>query len=267
MKPLGRPFGATIVITSLNSELLSLCRCFIPPDVRVLVIDGQDGRRALRSIGYAIENVEDDRAILLDEDAFILDFSRVQRLLEWGASEDLACIGMSDGGVLPIRQHNPNAMNPFFNIIDLAVIRSLWDPAAILSHQGDGATMTSTLPPQNVLTPGVPYNFDDFEPYYCFYFWLVSNGLRLDWLSGSTHTDGISTILHDKACEPLLIHTWYGRCFGKDPVHTSRILQAALWASGRRPVETIDLPEGLFALGRESMLTESRGRPRTNEAT
>jgi len=239
MKPLDHPLGATIVITSLNSELLSLCRCFIPPDVRVMIIDGHDGRRALRSIRQAVEHVEDDHAILLDEDAFILDFSRVERLLSWAKSIASVCIGMPEGGVLPIRQHNPNAMNPFFNIIDLTVLRRFWDPEEIQSHQGDGAKMTTVVPPPDVLTTGAAYTFNDFEGYYCFYFWLQAKGLRLDWLTGHTHTDGISTILYDNTREPMLIHTWYARRYSHDAAQTARITQAALWASSYRNVQAV----------------------------
>jgi hypothetical protein len=231
MKPHHEALGATIVITSVNSELLKLCKSFIPAGVDVFVIDGRDGRYGMQAIAYAIEHAPGDRAILLDEDAFILNFSRLRGLLEWAVESGSACIGMSDGGVLPIRQHNPNAMNPFFNVLDLGQVRRLWNPAEVRAMRRAGSKMAELWPPEGILTPGVPYEFDDFESYYCFYFWLREQGLRLDWLTGRTHVDGISTILHDRSREPFLVHAWYGRRFGRDPLQTDRILKTAVWAA------------------------------------
>jgi hypothetical protein len=227
------PVDATIVITSLSTELLRLCRSFIPSGVPVFVIDGRHGRYGIRAIKHVIEHAPCERAILLDEDAFIIDFVRLRRLLAWTAGTGTACIGMCDGGVLPIRTHNPNSLNPFFNIIDLSQVRRKWSEAECRSHIYDGHTMRDLWPPRHILTPGVSYRFDDFESYYCFYFWLRASGLKIEWLTGSTHTDGVSTLLNDRMGEPFLLHTWYGRTFGRDLAQTERIVRAALWVASQ----------------------------------
>jgi hypothetical protein len=227
----------TIVITSLNASLLWLCRSFLPPDVPVFVIDGRRDCWGLRSIEYMIEHVPARWAVLLDEDGFVIDFGRVRQLVDHAVQHDIACIGMPDGGIVPIRRHNPNAMNMFFNILDLEQIRAKWNSAACQAHIGSGSAMRELWPPPERLTPGAAYRFDDFEPYYCFYFWLKAAGFRLEWLTGRSHTDGLSTILTDASGEPFLLHTWYGRNFVSQPCHRERILQAARFVTGGTPAD------------------------------
>jgi hypothetical protein len=177
----------------------------------------------------------------LDEDAFILDFERLCELVAWSARTGTACVGMSDGGIVPIRRHNPNALNPFFNIIDLQQVRRLWNVSECRSHMFTGHTMRELWPPEHIITPGAPYEFDDFETYYCFYFWLKAVGLKMAWLTGTTHEDGTATLLNDVSGRPFLLHTWYGRTFGRDAQQTSRIVRAAQWVArqiAKRDVST-----------------------------
>ncbi len=226
-----KSLAATIVIPSINPELRKLCRSFIPVDAPVWVVDGSNGWHPMRMIEHVIDSAPGEMAILLDEDAFIFDFDKLSRLVEWVASNRIACAGMGDGGFVPIRQHNPNAFNSFFNIIDLGQVRAKWNATECRSHKGTGRSMTRVWCQPDVLSPAVPYEFNDFEPYYCFYFWLHAAGLRMDWLTGQTHIDGISTILNDKSGEAFLLHTWYARRFGTDPRQRERITSAALWAT------------------------------------
>jgi hypothetical protein len=233
-------FEATIVITSQNRELRQLCRSFIPSTVPVFIVDGSNRCYGMRAIKYVIETVPCDRVILLDEDAFILNFTRLRRLLTWTANTDTACIGMGDGGVVSTRTHNPNALNPFFNIIALNKVRQKWNETTCRAYMAAGCEMCDLWAPNGV-TAGVAYQFDDFEPYYCFYFWLWANGFKMEWLTARTHADGVSTLLNDRHGKPFLLHAWYGREFGHDPDHTERIGRAALWAAAHTESDEPDV--------------------------
>lgn len=229
----GDSCDATIVVTSMNRALRKLCQLFIPRDFPVFVVDGARGCWGIRAIEYVIDNAPCDRAVLLDEDAFIMDADRLRRLVSWSGRTRTACVGMCDGGVVPIRTYNPNALNPFFNILDLRQIRQQWDANECRSFTGAARNVLELRAPEHVLTPGVSYRFDEFEPYYCFYFWLHAKAFPINWLRAETHRDGISTLLHDMEGEPFLLHTWYGRTFGREPRHTARIVSAAQWVARR----------------------------------
>jgi hypothetical protein len=222
--------STAIIITSQNEELLDLCRSFVPRQFPVVVLDGRNDMYGIKAIVQAVETVPHDRIVLLDEDAFIFDAVKFTRLLAWAADDGAACIGMSDGGVVPIRRHNPNVLNPFFNILDLAAIRARWNKDECLSFAGRPIAQ-ELLPPKEMLVSPRGYAFDEFEKYYCFYFWLHATGFRLHWLSAETHIDNVSTLLHDHTGQPFLLHTWYAREFGAKPSQKERITQAAEWAA------------------------------------
>lgn len=225
--------SVTIAITSQNKTLLQLCRLFTPRNLPLFIVDGRGGCHGMRAIQHVIENAPSDWTVLLDEDAFIIDTSRLERLLEWAMRTGAACVGMCDGGVVPIRTGNPNALNPFFNIIDLSRVRAKWHEPDCRAYIGAGHNMREVWPPKHVLTEGVRYQFGDFENYYCFYFWLQAVGLEMQWLTARTHTDGVSTVLNDHTGRPLVLHTWYGRRFGRHRQQTARIVRAARWVAAR----------------------------------
>jgi hypothetical protein len=221
----------TIVITSQSRELLAICRSFLPTWLRIHVLDGTGRLFGMRAIQFAIEQIDARRTVLLDEDAFVFAPSGLLSLIEWSSAAGSACVGMPDGGVVQPRTFNPNAMNPFFNILDLQQVRDRWNEDECRACRGTGTSMTHLWAPDDVISPDVPYAFCDVEAYYCFYFWLRQVGLRMDWLSAHTHTDGMSTVLSDRQKQPFLLHTWYARRFGRDRAETRRITAAALWAA------------------------------------
>ena len=151
--------------------------------------------------------------MILDEDAFVLSNERLEELVAWAAQSGHAAVGVPDGGVFPRRPHNPNALNLFFNVLDLEAIRRVWDADACARWMDRGSEMTEVWPPASLLNPAVPYLFDDYEPYYCFYFWLADAGLSTGYLDARMHSDGLSAIVLDHTAEPIVAHTWYAREF------------------------------------------------------
>jgi hypothetical protein len=226
---------ATIVITSTVPDLVALARSFLDDAWPVYVIDGSDGCYGLPAIRHVIEHVPSRRAVLLDEDAFIFDNERLRELVTWADEQGLAAVGVPDGGVFATRRQNPNALNTFFNVLDLDAIRAVWSLDACLAWRGRGAEMTEPWPPLTLFKPEVPYVFDDYEPYYCFYFWLHAAGLSTGYLDARTHSDGMSTIVLDHEHRPLLIHAWHARKF-EHPHMRDRILDAASFARGGEDV-------------------------------
>lgn len=73
---------------------------------------------------YKIMNSGVDYVINIDEDAFLIDRDAFLSLLKYCIEMDYDNCGFPDGGVLPIRKHNPLVTNAFFNIINVKKIKS-----------------------------------------------------------------------------------------------------------------------------------------------
>jgi hypothetical protein len=222
----------TVVINSTGGELFPTTLSFLDDTWPIYVIDGSDRCYGLPALRHAIENVPARWAILLDEDAFVLSNERLRELVAWAARSGHAAVGVPDGGVFPRRVHNPNALNLFFNILDLAAIRKVWDADRCAHWMDRGSEMTHPWPPASRLNPTVPYLFDDYEPYYCFYFWLADAGLSTGYLDARMHTDGLSAVVYDHQNEPVVVHTWYAREFDLPGPMRERILDVVEYARG-----------------------------------
>ncbi len=221
-----------IVITSSGSSLLEITESFVDDSWPIYVIDGSDGCYGLPALHHAVENVPSRFAVLLDEDAFVLDNDRLLALVAWTDTMGHAAVGVPDGGVHPRRVHNPNGLNLFFNVLDLESIRRVWDADECRSWLGRGSEMSTPWPPASLLKPEVSYAFDDYEPYYCFYFWLADVGLTTGYLDAHLHSDGLSAIVLDQTGQPVVIHSWYAREFDDPGPMRDRILDVVEYARG-----------------------------------
>lgn len=68
--------------------------------------------------------------------------------------------------------------------------------------------------------------YDEFEPYYRIFFYLLLRGLKPLYLGARTSpldAEGITTELFDHRARTLCLHTWYARLFATDPEHRARI--------------------------------------------
>ncbi len=206
---------------------------FLDDEWPIYVVDGSRRCYGLPALAHAIENVSARWGVLLDEDCFIMDNTRLRGLIAWAEAHGHAAVGVPDGGVIPRRDHNPNALNLFFNVLDLAAIREVWDPDQCQSWMNRGSEMTHPWPPESLLKPDVPYLFDDYEPYYCFYFWLREAGLSTGYLDARLHSDGLSAIVLEQTGHPVAIHSWYAREFDDEhgPMR-ERILDVIEYARG-----------------------------------
>lgn len=224
--------NTSIVVNSTGGGLLETTLSFLDDTWPVYVIDGSDGCYGLPAISHAIENVPTRWGVMLDEDAFVVSNDRLQELVAWADRNGHAAVGVPDGGVIARREHNPNALNLFFNVLDLEAIRRVWDADACQSWIDRGREMEHAWPPETLLKDDVPYLYDDYEPYYCFYFWLADAGLSAGYLDARLHSDGLSAIVLSPAGEPVVIHSWYAREFDTPGPMRERILDVVEFARG-----------------------------------
>lgn len=171
-----------------------------------------------------------DVVINIDEDAFITDNNRLTELVKYVVENGFANCGMPDGGVMDIRKHNPLVTNPFFNIINLKLIRDKFNIQEIREHYSRHNPEYEKFAPVSLMKN--PYAYDYYEPYNAFFVWLAVNFKTL-YLDASLHADGLSTVLKDHIGSPFLYHSWYSRFYGQDQFHTIRIQNLYREATGK----------------------------------
>ncbi|MBV9124103.1 MAG: glycosyltransferase [Planctomycetes bacterium] len=177
-------------------------------------------------LGYfrALRDLDADWVVNLDEDAFVLDPGRLQSLIRHLQAQGYAACGMPDGGVVPIRRHNPVACNAAFTVFDLRRVRRAWrdwEKAAGAGPRPEHEALVAPFARRSSLA------FDRFEPYYGLFFTLLDAGERLLYLDAEPWEDGITTLIKDHEGAPLLLHAWFSRAW-EHSHHTRRRLHHAL---------------------------------------
>lgn len=140
--------------------------------------------------GYFFTMLRDfdcDIAINIDEDAFITDPAAVVDLVDVMLDGGYANIGCSDGDPATTGRDKV-VTNPFFNVFNLALIRTRLDRSALQRRN------------------------DDAEPYYPFFRWMAATFPTL-YLPARRHADGITTIALDQQGRTLCLHTWFSRFY------------------------------------------------------
>lgn len=162
-----------------------------------------------------------DIAINIDEDAFIKDSESLLELLVFMIKNNYANCGFPDGGVLPIRYHNPLITNPFFNILDVRQLRKKFSFRTIKQYKIFDESY-KTKSPLNLINHD--FSYDMYEPYYPFFLWISQN-FKVLYLDAIVHPDNYTTILKNHTGKPFLLHSWYSRYYEIDRFHTNRINQ------------------------------------------
>jgi len=135
-----------------------------------------------------LKDTECDIAVNIDEDAFLIDPEVLPDMIRQVIEGGYANAGYPDATVIsPTR--SPLVTNPFFNILNLALIRTKYDRELIREQ-----------------------SFEDSEPYYPFFLWLAEE-FKVLYLPCHTHSDGISTIACDISGRPVCYHSWYARFY------------------------------------------------------
>lgn len=134
-----------------------------------------------------LRDLECDIAINVDEDAFITDPQAVLDLVGTLRAGGYANIGCSDGDPATTGRDRV-VTNPFFNVLDLALIRTRFD--------------------RRLLKP----RLDDAEPYYPFFRWMAET-FPTCYLPCRKHADGITTVALYGQGRMLCLHTWFSRFY------------------------------------------------------
>lgn len=161
-----------------------------------------------------------DYIVNIDEDAFVTDNERLHKLLMYCIENEYVNCGVSDGGVMEIRKHNPIVTNPFFNIINVKKIRNEFSLENVIENYSAHQIAFEKFSPKHLLRSQFAYDF--YEPYVPFFLWLDTNYKTL-FLDACEHVDGHSNEVFNHEGKPFLLHSWYSRLFGKDDFHTDRI--------------------------------------------
>ena len=207
---------------SFSPELYRLSRELYPQGVEAVRLTD----RSADGYFYAmLRDADCDIAINIDEDAYVCDPEAVMQLALKVYKEGWANAGTPDCGPGCPRSHNPIVTNPFFNILNLKLIREKYQgPAQIRAF--DYSKLKDEMTERFREQVSEPHNgsFDiyDFEPYYSFYLWLAYNFKTL-YLPSQRHGDGLSTILYDTQGNMLCKHSWMARKYKVDAAQTQRI--------------------------------------------
>jgi hypothetical protein len=108
-----------VVTRSINHSLYRLSQSTIDLPFKSVRLQDTSANGYL----YELLNMDLDYIINIDEDAFVFNNQRLLQLLEYCIINDIDACGFPDGGVLPIRTHNPLVLNPFFNIFNIKKLK------------------------------------------------------------------------------------------------------------------------------------------------
>lgn len=178
--------------------------------------------------GYFFTMLEDnecDIAINVDEDAYILNFNYILELVDFMVIKKIANIGCPDAGPGCPRGFNPIVTNPFFNILNLELIRTRevsFQSIQNFKYSDHKEIMIQKFPKELLSELIYDFNYADTEPYYTFFLWLAFNFDTL-YLKCSKHKDNHSTIVYDLNNNIICLHSWYARKYGINTFHTNRI--------------------------------------------
>ena len=162
-----------------------------------------------------LRDTDCDIAINVDEDCFITSREAVMALVDYVIANSIANAGCPDGGVWVPRGGNPLVTNPFFNVLNLNLLREQYSLEAerTFDYQARKQQMIDAYPPA-MLYEGVKYDFNqvDREPYYPFFLWQAAHTRTL-YLNSQRHSDGWTTILYNHLGEEMCRHTWLARFY------------------------------------------------------
>jgi hypothetical protein len=214
-----------IITTLINKKLYEKSHLLFPENTIRYIIDGTNGMFGIDSIFYMMKKLKGkgiEWLIMADEDVLFLNPNNIFPIIEKMKKEDYLISGVRDGGVVSNRTYSPYLINTFFSIINFKELESIWNKKEILKNQYiDKGEFKENF---DELTESYDIN-SLYEPYYCFYFWLLRKGKKILFLEASKFSDDDdkTTIVYGLDKTILLYHTWYARSYGNNDRHTKRI--------------------------------------------
>ncbi len=211
-----------LLTTVANFQLYEKTAPFFPKDIKKYVFDGRSGMYGIDSLCFAFKKFKDfdiDWLILSDEDVIFNKPDVIYDIISSMDKEDYTVCGIRDGGVISHREFNPYVVNTFFCVLNFKKILKIWNKKEMLKNQ---FTLNDEF--KEVLT-FLKYSYNTtslYEPYYCFYLWLLRKKQKTLFLESKMEIDTISNQLHFNG-ENFATHTWHARGYGINEKHTDRI--------------------------------------------
>lgn len=197
----------TFVTRMANMDLYRKSRALIPGKYDTFAIEESDCDTYFTT---AIAHTSHKWMINFDEDCFITDVGVVLNIIEFMDKNGYDYCGVPDGGVCPDRKrNNPIVPNAFFNIFNLEKIKPVIDLKEISSSKFEEFMKEYT--PHSILR--YKYKYDDCEPYYKFFYWLLKKGFKPLFIDADAHTDNL-TVFPKFEGKRFCMHTWYARKYG-----------------------------------------------------
>lgn len=180
-----------------------------------------------------------DIAVNIDEDAFVVSPDAIMELAMKAWNEDIANIGCPDGGAGGPRGANPIVTNPYFNILNLKLIRTRYTEKKDITNFDFRSKLSEMAGKYDTSKLHGNYNLaaTDAEPYYPFFFWLAYNFKTL-YLNGEKHSDTISSILYAPDGRIICLHSWFAR-FYNTPLFLARLIQKSLAQQQKQRIDNL----------------------------
>jgi hypothetical protein len=202
------------VTTSLGTKWESYSQALIErgyPSHKRIVIDGTRDWSPLGFLGAALCE-DSDYTIHVDEDCFLYDPDQLDRLISrMEEDEEIVLAGTPDRDNY-YRDHNPYACNLFFLVFKTEPIRRMMEscPEWESLKFKESFKLTAGLDPETFAGANVQY--DDFEPYYGFFWMIFESNKKISYLTSRVHPVYRSTdVFIDDSQRPLARHMWYLR--------------------------------------------------------
>lgn len=216
-----------IVTNYQSDELYSISKSFYEDlEYEKIGINGSNGFYSFNFLNYVISNndfKDIDFMIYIDEDCFIINKNALLNLVNYVIENNIDCIGMPDGGVIQHRAHNPVAINQFFCILNLKKIREKYN-VNVVNNTKYTIDLQKHIP-YHLMKKDNMICYDDFEPYYKLFFWMLKNGFNIEYLDAYSFSGDITTtVLKNHEGIDFAYHTWYARGWN-NPNHKERILK------------------------------------------
>jgi len=168
-----------------------------------------------------------DWIIYMDEDCFITNKQALLDLLNYQIENNIHCSGVPDGGVISHRFHNPVSIIAFFMIINVGELRKNYK-SEVANSMMYGQDLDKFIP-HHLINTNRPYEekfsrtiakgyqpygviYDDFEPTYKLFFWLLRNGYNMLYLNAYDYpNDELTTVVKNQNGVDFVHHSWFAR--------------------------------------------------------
>jgi len=194
----------TLYTRSNNDELFSMMASFIPEKLDIVKCDWFNHWTDAESYLHFIIQQGSGWIINCDNDCFVHDWPRIERLVNYMKTNKQTHCGMRDAGISPHRNNDHEVMNPFFNIFNANAIKPM---------------LSGIQPVEN-----------NIEPYNSFFKHLHHHGNPL-YLDAATRSDGITTHLQDNEGNYFALHSWYSREYSTQKDRINKVFNDAKYYS------------------------------------